>query len=143
MRSRTCSRCGVEKPIEAYSWDSSCRAGRRPDCKDCIKLVRAPYLAKNRVRIQRRTRANKYGITVEQMDELLAQGCAICGGPAADIDHDHGCCAPPKRACGTCVRAALCGPCNRGLGLYRDDPALLRAAADYLIQAKHLNQGDT
>jgi hypothetical protein len=39
------------------------------------------------------------------------------------IDHDH---ASDE------IRGTLCGNCNRGLGLYRDNPALLRAAADYL-----------
>lgn len=78
----------------------------------------------------------KYGITAEQYDTLLAgQGgvCAVCGHPpnpegvrAASrlhVDHDH--------ATGR-VRGLLCLNCNRGLGSFLDDPALLRRAADYI-----------
>jgi hypothetical protein len=39
------------------------------------------------------------------------------------IDHDH--------ASGE-IRGVLCGNCNRAIGLMRDNPALLRAGADYL-----------
>jgi hypothetical protein len=39
------------------------------------------------------------------------------------IDHDH--------ATGV-VRGVLCNDCNLGLGRFRDEPALLRKAADYL-----------
>jgi hypothetical protein len=28
---------------------------------------------------------------------------------------------------------AKCGNCNRGLGLFQDNPTLLRAVADYLV----------
>jgi hypothetical protein len=50
--------------------------------------------------------------------------CAICQtAPAAHVDHDHETGA---------VRALLCFNCNGGLGQFRDDPAVLRAAADYV-----------
>jgi hypothetical protein len=69
----------------------------------------------------------RYGITVAEADAMLAdQGglCAMCAAaPAAHVDHDH--------ATGA-VRALLCFNCNGGLGQFRDDPALLRAAAHYV-----------
>ena len=69
----------------------------------------------------------RYGITAEDADMMLqAQGglCAICKtAPAAHVDHDH--------ATGG-VRALLCFNCNGGLGQFRDDPALLHAAAYYV-----------
>jgi hypothetical protein len=62
--------------------------------------------------------------------ELAAQGggCAICGRPPTesrqlDIDHDH--------RTGE-VRGLVCNPCNQGLGLFRDDPFLIMAAATYV-----------
>jgi hypothetical protein len=74
-----------------------------------------------------------YGLSRERFEALLAEqggGCAIChtaDWPGKDnrphVDHDH--------ATGN-VRGILCGGCNNGLGNFADDPARLRAAADYL-----------
>lgn len=50
--------------------------------------------------------------------------CKICNiDPAAHLDHDH----TTNKS-----RSLLCGHCNRGLGLFRDDPARLRSAARYV-----------
>lgn len=67
----------------------------------------------------------------EQYEEMRdAQGdcCAICQVPfdgpgACAVDHDH--------ATGK-VRGMLCGRCNRAIGLLRDDPEIMRQAADYI-----------
>ena len=53
--------------------------------------------------------------------------CAICKGkPKGErlaVDHVHG---TEK------VRGLLCGPCNRALGLFKDDPVRLAVAIEYL-----------
>lgn len=73
----------------------------------------------------------KYGITLEQYDELLSeQGgvCGICGREpnpniSLHVDHDHQTGA---------LRGLLCFPCNQAIGSLREDPALLELAIDYL-----------
>ena len=73
----------------------------------------------------------KYGITLEQYDELLAaQGgvCFLCSRPPTDgislhVDHHHETGA---------IRKLLCFRCNNALGDLGDDPDLLRRAARYL-----------
>jgi hypothetical protein len=78
-----------------------------------------------------------YGLPLEEYNALLArQGncCAICRGDLAvmcgkrrpHVDHCHD--------TGT-VRGILCTKCNAGIGMLRDDPALLRAALAYLESA--------
>jgi hypothetical protein len=77
-----------------------------------------------------------YGITLDAYNEMLgAQGgvCAICGQPetrtfrgkvkrlAVDHCHDSG-----------RVRALLCHSCNTVIALAKEDPGILRVAADYL-----------
>lgn len=79
-------------------------------------------------------RFHRYGITPEEYKEALARGCEICKAHPSDlhIDHDHGCCTGRKRTCGECVRGFLCGPCNRALGMFRDDTGNLLSAIEYL-----------
>lgn len=73
---------------------------------------------------------NTYNITIDDYRELLQkQGyrCAICRKPhhrdALVVDHDH--------ATGA-VRGLLCGACNTGLGMFRDDMRALERAVAYL-----------
>lgn len=82
----------------------------------------------------------KYGLTREAFTALLdAQGgrCAVCrtddpGGKGTwHVDHDHTCC-PSQHTCGKCLRGLVCYSCNTAMGMLNDDPARLRACADYL-----------
>jgi hypothetical protein len=75
-----------------------------------------------------------------RMLESQAGVCAICGGTntngkALSVDHDHQCC-DGDRSCGACIRGLICQPCNAALGFMHDDPARLRAAANYVEAAR-------
>ena len=37
-----------------------------------------------------------------------------------------------RRSCGKCIRGLLCKSCNHALGYMKDNPDVLRAAADYV-----------
>lgn len=73
----------------------------------------------------------RYGITLEEYEALHAAqqgGCAICGRACSQydnlsVDHDH---------ISGAVRGLLCSDCNRGIGMFKDTPSLLRAAAEYI-----------
>jgi len=79
-----------------------------------------------------------YGLTVEQYEAMRAAqlfSCKICGEPEwaqpkgkLHVDHCH---ATNK------VRGLLCDACNRGIGVFKDSPALLVAAANYLKETSN------
>lgn len=108
--------------------------GHRSKCKPCHNAYHRAYNASRPGYRDGISRKSRYGISDEEYREREARGCEICGAMGADdgtgrrlsVDHDH--------ATGV-VRGLLCGNCNRGLGLYFDDPARLRAAAEYLERA--------
>ena len=99
--------------------------------KEALKKERKVWASKNKKRISSVVRANKlkvrYGLTPEEYEKLSTKQlkkCAICGaGKKLDVDHCH----KTKR-----IRGLLCGNCNRGLGLFKDDPNILQNAIKYL-----------
>jgi recombination endonuclease VII len=86
---------------------------------------------------RRVSKARAYGVDVGVVIQAQTGVCQICGtdkpmapgrgntgdGGSFSIDHDH--------ATGR-FRGLLCSRCNRGIGFFNEDPARLRAAADYL-----------
>ncbi|MGH3065535.1 MAG: endonuclease VII domain-containing protein [Gaiellaceae bacterium] len=97
-----------------------------------------PSTGRSSVMDARSRSLRKYGLTPADygaMVETQNGRCMICNTdqPGTEsgcwpVDHDH--------ATGR-VRALLSSACNAGLGLFDDDPARLRAAADYLETVKH------
>jgi len=124
---KTCSKCTRELSIDCFYKRSDGYEGRVSKCKGCWR----PTFERERARNLR-----QYDITLEAFDELLARqrgGCAICGAvqsakgrKSLSVDHDH--------ATGE-VRGLLCSRCNTGIGMFRDEPALLAAAIRYLEAA--------
>lgn len=100
-----------------------------------IKEKRQNYAEKNAFKISQQVRERKfksrYGITKAEYDLLCASqdfSCAICDDQILHpqrlhVDHDH--------TTGE-IRGLLCGKCNRGIGLLRDDPIILEKAIKYL-----------
>lgn len=75
----------------------------------------------------------KYGISYEEYEALRIKQndrCLICDKEEKNrtlaVDHCH----ESGR-----VRGLLCGNCNRGLGLFRDNSELLAKATNYLIRS--------
>ena len=100
---------------------------------DRVQAKKDEYAADGRRSLSNRRShlKRKYGITIEQYDEMLAsQGgvCAICEREpnpniSLHVDHDH----ETGR-----IRGLTCFRCNQAMGAFGEDPSLLRAAASYL-----------
>lgn len=128
---QACIDCGEEKVVEEFYWRSD--AGRFQSwCKVCKRLRDKAYRDDDPLAYRDKVMRRKYGIALAEFNALLAaqgDGCAICTeavNPDANslaVDHCH--------ATGK-VRGVLCGRCNKALGLFRDDPALLKRAVIYL-----------
>lgn len=89
------------------------------------------YRQRNRRYIANRDAARKFGISIEEVEQLRSiSNCQICNtelqhyeknGSAIDHCHQTG-----------KVRGMLCGHCNKALGLFFDNTATLQQAILYL-----------
>lgn len=127
-KSKRCSRCKTWKPLAAFNVDTNHWSGLSHRCRDCAK----GEAKKKTPQYNRNQRLKRMGMTPEDYSALLdKQGgkCAICRSTnpgqheffARDHNHSSG-----------ATRGLLCTECNLGLGKFKDDPAVLRRAADYL-----------
>jgi hypothetical protein len=132
-----CKACNNAAKLERYRKDPQRTIDRVTQWRRDNPERFAEYQREYRARPERKVadRAGhlkrKFGLSLEQYDEMLASqhgGCAICGdAPEANvslhIDHDHD---------SGAVRGLLCFSCNGGLGQFKEEPDLIRAAAAYL-----------
>lgn len=142
----------AENPERVREIDRRAREKRMADperaaaAREYQRVKQAKYRAlhpEKRSATQRRSEMiRRFGITPERYAEMLAAQsglCQICKDPPKPtkrlcIDHDHSCCAGQIKTCGRCVRGLLCDRCNRGMGLFGDDPVVLAAVIEYLTQ---------
>jgi hypothetical protein len=145
---KVCSKCKENKPVSAYHNDRLNKRGINNFCKECVNArLRTPEaLAYRRKRgsteaVKEKLRnyyyKKTYGITYGAyclMVRVRKGKCGICsriptressriGHDHLVIDHDH------KDGL---IRGLLCESCNKGIGLFGDNPELLEKAADYL-----------
>ena len=125
---KTCSKCGETKPLEDFLKSFKFLAGRATVCKECSNAYQAEWRRANLEKSRGYQRKFQIGVTPEEYNAavVLTACCPICkkewtATPHADHDHRTG-----------KFRGVLCGPCNRGLGLFNDDVEALEAAITYL-----------
>lgn len=125
---KRCSKCKVEKPRSEFGKDKRRPDGLYPQCRECKSTAHKESYHK----VAAKRLEQKYGITSEQRAEMFEakKGCCkICGKHESEqrralaVDHCH--------TTGA-VRGLLCDNCNRGIGYFRDNPELLKAAIKYL-----------
>lgn len=147
---KLCSGCNESKDPSQFVSDKTKKDGLSTRCKECRRRYyndnreyfarkHAEWSRKNaehvRVYLRNYTRQRRYGVSPEQVEQMLAsQGgaCAICRttepgghGNTWHVDHNH--------TTGD-VRGVLCSTCNTALGQFRDSPEILLAAIRYLLK---------
>jgi hypothetical protein len=122
-----CKSCGVDKPRKEFRQYRN--AGRNRNSSGIYKTCKPCHNDKYRDYKRRWDLENKYGITLEEYDEMAKDGCDLCGKTSEEnkgylvVDHDH--------ETGK-VRGVLCTMCNTGLGKLGDSVEGLTRALEYL-----------
>ena len=132
--------CGRLRPILPVSQDKHRRIFWLFLC-DCgrTKVMRTDTKAKSCGHCGRRMTGHSPGSSFrKRIQERLRieqdNKCAICNEPfikTPQLDHSHACC-PQDLMCEKCIRGALCGVCNKALGLFKDSIERLTSAIEYL-----------
>jgi len=144
-----CSECNQECPASEFYWKKSGQK-HSSKCRACYQLSRRAYqhayMAKNREYFKQKNKSNycpnkrslallkEYGLTSKKYDEILdlqGGGCAVCGSKNPKTPRQGRFCVDHNHETGE-VRGLLCAPCNRGIGLLKDDPEILVSASNYL-----------
>jgi len=140
-KTKKCPDCGKRKVRDAFYVDRKRKDALHTYCKACCKSrakesyarsdkaernrIHREWVRANREHIRAYKIAQAHGVPLDEVKALLARGeCGICGAiEGLCVDHCH------RRGH---LRGLLCAACNKGLGFFRDDPALLRKATRYL-----------
>lgn len=144
----TCTKCKSDKECSEF-YPSTLRATTKW-CRQCMTTSARSWRQRNPEKERARVKASHhkyrakisdtakwrrllktYGVTKDQFVVMLARQefcCAICNDslinqPRVSVDHSH---VTDK------VRGILCNGCNRGIGLLKDNPAVLTRAAQYI-----------
>lgn len=129
--SKQCTVCREIKDLGLFNKHKGHIDGLQSKCRECNRLACSDYYHSDKVKARRKRREQLYGTTPDDIEALAAsQGgvCALCNGSLEgnrqfNIDHCH----ITDR-----VRGILCGSCNKGLGFFKDNVAVLRKAALYV-----------
>ena len=110
------------------SWCKSCcskkSSERYKNNKEECNRAHREWVQKNKDKVAFTKAKSAYGISKEEYDSLIRK-CQICGSEEnLVIDHSH----QSGR-----IRGMLCSNCNKGLGFFKDNPALLQRASDYVL----------
>lgn len=137
-KTKTCTGCMKDKPLVYFGFMNNEKGYRKSRCKACVAKLAVEYRAnksatKESLRYHKNYKLKtRYGITIDCFDTLLEQQeglCAICrtdnwGKRGPVVDHHHAT---------HVVRALLCHGCNTALGLFKEDPEVLKRAAMYVL----------
>jgi len=160
-KSKICSNCKLEKPLNEFSKEKSNKDGYTYNCKVCRNKKYNDWAKNNKDKVREKNAKNseirkkyyqsdvgvessrrthlkrKFDITLEYYNEKLKEQCGVC-----DI------CKQPETyginkflSVDHChinneIRGLLCNNCNRAIGLLKDNIIVLENAINYLKKHK-------
>ena len=135
---RDCKECKETLPMANFPYDhpnhdTGDLGHRRHICQKCITVSRPPPTPEQQLKRKEKWLKDAYNLSLKEYDDMLeSQGgkCKTCkvdisGKSHAHVDHCH----ITKK-----VRGLLCPNCNKALGLVGDNPAILQALSEYLLE---------
>jgi hypothetical protein len=151
---KACYSCKRTLPRSSFYNKPAMRDGLRTECKSCSHEYSKAWKKRNPDRARDLKRASEwrargkrsikdsklrasYGIGLATFEALLhnqGDACALCGEPetrASTVGKRRVLCVDHCHDTGL-VRGLLCAKCNSAIGHMRDDPALMRRAAEYV-----------
>lgn len=132
---KTCPNCKNSFPKTDYpgkkkksGWCKKCCAQRSKEYyaknKEKCKAMHKKWAIENKEKVAFHKAKSAYGISLIEYNSLK-RICVICGNlNNLKIDHSH----QSGR-----IRGMLCDSCNKGLGFFKDNPALLDRASNYVL----------
>jgi hypothetical protein len=137
MMVKTCinPNCAIKEPqpYASFNKDIHKRDGKCNWCKSCTRVKDGDYYKFNKRKAKSATLKYKFGITIEEYDQLFNKQnecCAICLLHQSKLEKrlavDH--CHKSGK-----IRGLLCGHCNKALGGFQDNTELLLRAIQYLV----------
>lgn len=128
---KICRLCKRELSLNNYYKHKNTVDRLKHECKNCWNKLSLQYYFNNKETLTSKRKVyyfkNNYDLSLEEiqkMKESQNYRCKICDlKEDLVVDHNHG-----NRK----VRSLLCNKCNQGLGSFKDNPDILRKAANYL-----------
>jgi len=132
---KKCTKCGVEKPLSEFHKNKSTKDKYCSLCKPCNNKHAFTWnkkeVEKRRVIVQKNNYKKRYGLSIQQKQELIDKQnskCAICTNQLKDT---HDVCVDHNHTTGQ-IRGILCRKCNLGIGHLQDSQEILKSALKYL-----------
>lgn len=161
-KTKVCSKCGIEKPLNEFGKEKRLKHGLRCWCKSCcseynkvynqinekrVKAQKKEYLARPEIKAMyaeyRERNKNKkaeydlmrtYNITIEQKQQMITDQNGLCGICRAKFKNQKDACVDHDHETGK-IRGMLCKTCNKLLGII-EKQGFLELSMNYLNNHK-------
>lgn len=78
MKTKTCTKCGLEKPIEQFVVNKAKKDGHGSNCKECHRKTCNRYYQKNKNTVRKNAKLHKERLK-QFINSFKESGCILCG----------------------------------------------------------------